>query len=363
MESEEFLGWLGGIARLSVAQRVLALAALSEAPGLASRVEEVASRSEEVRPVTVGGAVGAEPGANPSQRGRRDGPDALAEAAREKLESRGCPHCAGRQIVAWGRANGLSRHRCKGCGRTFNALTKTPMARLRKKERWLDHARAMIEGTSVAKAAQRCEVHYTTAFRWRHRFLGAPASDKPKTLTGLVEADETFVLESFKGRRSGLTRPPRKRGGKAKHPGLYFENIPVLVARDRYGATIDAVLPNDDSASIKAALDGVVTPANRFICDGGKAIVSFARKAKIRVHVVPAPGKPDRKAPNIHINNVNAYHGRFKQWMRRFNGVATKNLPNYLGWRRALEAWGNQATPENWILGAIDMGPYQQQTL
>jgi hypothetical protein len=26
-------------------------------------------------------------------------------------------------------------------------------------------------------------------------------------------------------------------------------------------------------------------------------------------------------------------------------GVATKNLPNYLGWRRALEAWGDQATP------------------
>ena len=34
-------------------------------------------------------------------------------------------------------------------------------------------------------------------------------------------------------RRSGLPRRPRKRGGKAKHPGLYFENIPVLVARDR----------------------------------------------------------------------------------------------------------------------------------
>ena len=37
-----------------------------------------------------------------------------------------------------------------------------------------------------------------------------------------------------------------------------------------------------------------------------------------------------------------------------------KNLPNYLGWRRALEAWGDQASPQNWILGAIGMGPYQQ---
>jgi transposase-like protein len=98
------------------------------------------------------------------------------------------------------------RFRCKSCGRTFNALTKTPMAHLRKKEKWLDHARAMIEGKSLAKTAQLCGVHPTTAFRWRHRFLRASASDKPRGLRGIVEADETFVLESFKGRWSDLPR-------------------------------------------------------------------------------------------------------------------------------------------------------------
>ncbi|HZZ25142.1 MAG TPA: IS1595 family transposase, partial [Roseiarcus sp.] len=44
-------------------------------------------------------------------------------------------------------------------------------------------------------------------------------------------------------------------------------------------------------------------------------------------------------------------------------GVATKNLPNYLGWRRALEAWGDKLEPPNWIKGAIGNGPYQQLTL
>ena len=48
-------------------------------------------------------------------------------------------------------------------------------------------------------------------------------------------------------------------------------------------------------------------------------------------HAVPSPGKPSPEAPHLHINNVNAYHSRFKQWLRRFNCVATKNLPNYLG--------------------------------
>src|SRR5271166_4853789 len=68
------------------------------------------------------------------------------------------------------------------------------------------------KGESLAKAAERCQIHPSTAFRWRHRFLAALKLDKPKSLSGVVEADETFILESFKGRRSGLARPARRRG-------------------------------------------------------------------------------------------------------------------------------------------------------
>jgi hypothetical protein len=71
-------------------------------------------------------------------------------------------------------------------------------------------------------------------------------------------------------------------------------------------------------------------------------IVAFARRAGIPTHILPVPGKPNPKAPDLHINNVNAYRARLKEWLRRFHGVATKNLPNYLGWRRTLEALGQR---------------------
>jgi len=116
-------------------------------------------------------------GQGPGKRGRPE--DALGTTSLERVEAQGCPHCAGREIVGWGRSRGLLRFRCKSCGRTFNGLTKTPMAHLRKKEKWPVHARAMIEGKSLAKTAQLCGVHPTTAFRWRHRFLRAPAVNKP----------------------------------------------------------------------------------------------------------------------------------------------------------------------------------------
>jgi hypothetical protein len=78
---------------------------------------------------------------------------------------------------------------------------------------------------------------------------------------------------------------------------------------------------------------------------------------------VLAPGKPAPEAPHLHINNVNAYHSRLKQWLSGFNGVATKNLPNYRGWRRALEVRGDQLAPPNWIKGTIGNGPHQHLTL
>ena len=154
----------------------------------------------------------------------------------------------------------------------------------------------------------------------------------------------------------------RKRGGKAAKRGLSAEQIPVIVARDRTGATIDAVLPRLDAASITAALGQVITQPAELCCDGGAAITAFARRARVKFHVLPAPGTPKPEAPDLHINNVNAYHGRLKEWMRRFHGVATKNLPSYLSWRRTIEALSTNSVPDAWIMGAAGLGPYQQNS-
>ncbi len=359
MDDGEFSVWLLGIDRLSAAQRATTFHRLEAERDEDERAEATAASGRAEGCVeAVGTSVSGTGERRRLGRGKTK-KGALDEIGWRKVESAGCPHCGGRELIAWGSARALARYRCKTCRRTFSALTKTPMAHLHKKDRWFEQSQAMIEGLSLAKAAARCGVHPSTAYRWRHRFLGAPALDKPRILQGIVEADETFILESLKGARSGLKRKPRRRGGRAKHPGLFMENIPVLVARDRAGATFDAVLPEVSAACVGDALTGVVTPANRLVCDGGMALRAFARKARIPVCVVPAPGKPAPETPDIHINNVNAYHGRLKEWMRRFHGVATKNLPNYLGWRRALEAWGDNLSPQAWVLGACGIGPYQ----
>jgi hypothetical protein len=154
---------------------------------------------------------------------------------------------------------------------------------------------------------------------------------------------------------------PRRRGGKAAKRGLSAEQIPVVVARDRSGATFDAVLPRLDAASLEEALGERIPPSTDFCCDGGAAITAFAKRAKLNIHVLPAHGRPEPEEPQFHINNVNAYHGRLKEWMRRFHGVATENLPSYLSWRRTLEALPAASDPALWIAAAAGLGPYQHK--
>src|SRR5271169_726296 len=342
MEPTAFETWLGEIRALTEPQRRQAWQALAITETTDSvDIETSAPVNQGVCGVDLASA--ASQPASPPHQTRPTTPleaASVADLGQRRVDSIGCPHCDNSHVVRWGQASALPRYRCKGCRRTFNALTKTPLANLRMKDKWTTQTEAMIEGVSTAKAARRCGVHYTTAFRWRHRFLAALAGDKPKALAGIVEGDETFILEFVQGQAVGhAVKVPQERR-QIVNRGLSAEQIPVLVARDREGATTDAVLPRLNRVSIAAALGGVVTSANQFCCDGGTAIVAFARRAAIPTHVLPMPGKPNPQAPDFHLNNVNAYHSRLKEWLRRFHGVATKNLPNYLGWRRTLEALG-----------------------
>ncbi len=265
---------------------------------------------------------------------------------------RECPHCNSENVKKWGKAHGLQRYRCYDCGKTFNALTDSPLASLRKKERWLEMASCLKDGLSVRKTAARCGVSVPTAFKWRHRFLRAAAADKPVKLEGIAEADETYFLESFKGRRQ-LPRSARKRGGKAKKRGLSSEQIPVLVARDRHGAVIDAVLQDQSKAAVKKVLSGRLGKDNILCIDGGNALWGFVNEEEIPFKLILSDKHVHEKNPIFHIQNVNGYHHRLKSWMVRFNGVATKYLPNYLGWRRVYERPRAILTPTAWIQDAL----------
>ena len=261
--------------------------------------------------------------------GRSEGEASKAAIELGVDEARRCPHCASEGAVSRGMARGLRRYQCKGCGRTFNALSGTPLSGLHHKERWLSFGASLAKGETVKASAARCDVAVSTAFRWRHRFLAAARSDS-EVLKGIVEADESYVLESRKGAR-GLGRKARRRGGKAKKRGLSREQVPVLMAADRSGTTVSAVLPRVDAAALAAALDPVVAKDALLVSDGGASYPPCAAALGVS-HEALNRSMGERVRGDLHVQTVNSRHSRLKDFLRPRRGIATRYLDNYLSW-------------------------------
>ena len=304
MKAREFREWLTGLSRLSRGQR----------DALVQRVSKPIQRSE-------------------------------IAAWLEQGMVQACPACGGMQWYRWGRQADLQRFRCRDCGKTFTVLSGTPLARLRHKDCWATYAQALIEGLTVRQAAAQCGVDKNTSFRWRHRFLTHPAQAKARKLYGIAEADETYFPLSFKGQRH-LPRPARRRGHSIRQRGTGAEQVPVLILRDRQGATADFKLTVANTAEIEPVLQQLVA-TDAVLCSDGAAAYRIASQHLGLAHRAINLSAGRRGIAGVyHIQNVNAYDSRLKGWMHRFHGVATKYLENYLGWRRWLERWGNANTPQ-----------------
>jgi transposase-like protein len=284
---------------------------------------------------------------------RRDGDGVQRQLQKLAAESQRCPHCDSETIVKFGFSFGSQRFRCKDCRKTFNALTGTPLNRLRGKEKFLENAACMADGLSVRKTAARTGMSVRKAFRWRHKFLGLLNGQKPAGLSGVVEADETSFPVSYKGQKKDLPRLAKKRAGKNKD-GSGGEKTKVVVAVQR-GTKLefDQILADATASSLTDALRPALSPDAVLSSDGNAAYWSVADDLGVEAgHFVAAfHGKGGDGV--WHVQSVNRYDSSLKTWMKRFRGVATKYLPNYLGWRRLLDRFSDALTPQQFLFRAL----------
>jgi hypothetical protein len=87
------------------------------------------------------------------------------------------------------------------------------------------------------------------------------------------------------------------------------------------------------------------------VTDGAKVYRAFARSAGIRHEAVNLRAGVRTRGP-YHLQNMNGYHSRFKRWLLRFRGVASRYLTNYLGWRHSLDT-ARHPTPQQLLHGAL----------
>jgi len=250
-----------------------------------------------------------------------------------------CVHCGSDVIRGHGTYKHYRRYLCVSCKKTFTDITKTCIAHLQKRDQFRQYIVCMIHGMSLRKAAKQTGVCLKTAFDWRHKILHALKMNPHQQLRGVTEADETFFRYSEKGSRK-LSRPPRKRGG-GKGPGLDDELVCVLTAKDRSGSppVIETVGRGPiTSERIHEKLKGSFIDQNLLLCtDANNSYKKYCKVHNIKHKVLNLSKKQRVVEKHLHLQNVNATHSRLKGWMRRFHGVASKYLQNYMNYFRTLE--------------------------
>ena len=262
--------------------------------------------------------------------GRSEGEASKAAIELGVDEARRCPHCASEGAVSRGMARGLRRYQCKGCGRTFNALSGTPLSGLHHKERWLSFGASLAKGETVKASAARC------GRGGEHGVpLASPVSGGGAERFGGAQGDRGSGRDLRPGEPgracAGLGRKARRRGGKAKKRGLAREQVPVLMAADRSGTTVSAVLPRIDAAALTAALDPVVAKDALLVSDGGASYPPCAAALGVS-HEALNRSMGERVRGDLHVQTVNSRHSRLKDFLRPRRGIATRYLDNYLSW-------------------------------
>lgn len=272
-----------------------------------------------------------------------------------------CRYCKSAYFFKWGRRDGMQRYKCKTCKRTFNALTNTPLANLRKKDKWIDYALCLKQGLSVRKAAKKCNIHRNTSFRWRHRFLGNNTQVKANKLEGIVEMNSKIMFKSYKGSRN-VPRKPRYRGLSKKQKELSKEKFTVFFSKNRASYVYDKIFKEVCDCNTEFSLDNIFQYDSLLFSKRNSTYENFTKNKFVQHTLVIKRGN-EKKNKLVHLKNVDLYCAKLEEWASRFKGVATKYLDNYLSWYRFLDEFNMEIKPETILLRAKSNRRYKHQPL
>lgn len=238
-----------------------------------------------------------------------------------------CPHCSGRRIQRWGGFAGRRRYRCRACRRTFSDFTATPLAYLKKVERWPAFCTCLIADPTVRDCAAQLGVDPTTAFRWRHRALYALEATDDVTFQAQVSLVELWFARSAKGARN-LDREPRRRAARFRYE---VEPVWVLVARDPRGATRADICGRryPGLSTLVAWLRRRVGKDVRVVSRSGRFGATARAARQLGLH------HRFTRGGSAEIADVRRYTVRLRHWLGPFRGVATRYLDHYLAWHRS----------------------------
>jgi transposase-like protein len=249
-----------------------------------------------------------------------------------------CPHCKSSDIYGHGIYKGRKCYMCKSCKRTFNDFTGTAISCIKKAEKFQQYMELVAEKVSIRKASKKIGVNVKTIFDWRHKLLSSLSSMNGQSFTGIVECDDKQIDFNNKGDRN-LSRESFKRtSDRETKRGVSNDKISIMVATDRKGhPTMHiAKIGRVDVESIEKIIGNLISSENVLCSDSHPSIIAWAKDKHLEHHTFVA-SRQHIKDKCYHVQHVNSIDNLYERWIKRFYGVATKYLDQYLNWFVFLE--------------------------
>ena len=179
-----------------------------------------------------------------------------------------------------------------------------------------------VEGVAIDRTAESLCLSHSTVFNMRHKILYAVERsliESPVALSGVCELDETYVLESVKGRKipADYYRKARKHGAVAAKRGLSEEYICVCTSVTGEAKNISLAV-NRATPSKQEILDVFgerVSENTVILCDGSQTYGALEDRCTV--------------ATTKRINKANGFHSFIKERLDASRGVATIYLNRY----------------------------------
>ncbi len=141
-----------------------------------------------------------------------------------------------------------------------------------------------------------------------------------------------IIRDKLVGNLDKSDRKPKKRGGRDKKRGISNLKIAVVVLQDRNGQVIaqKAGTGRVRAEEIDAVIGDYIDPSSLLCTDTATNYKKFALIKELKHETINLSKEGYVKKGIYHLQHVNSYHKRLKDWMQRFQGMATKYLDNYL---------------------------------
>lgn len=244
-----------------------------------------------------------------------------------------CPYCKKQsKMIKKGFNHGKQRYQCKDCQHvfTYNSHTITMYSKI-ERSMFQKIVLDTLSCVPIKTTAADLNLSIPCIFENRHKILCALEElllNEGVRLSGTIEIDETFELESQKGTKN-IKRKARKRGGPSKYRGISHEQVCIVTTTDRNGHEIFKVVgygkPTTDS--IQENFSGRLVENSIIYADGTFCYDQLAEKS----HCTLVQLKTHTSYNNVeHINTVNYIHSLIKTQLASFRGVATKYMNRYM---------------------------------